>query len=146
MNLLDSMGVSASGLNAQRIVIHVIAMNLSNAHTTRTAEGGPYLRKQVVLSPSFLGKQFSALLSQKMGKESVGVKAEIIEDGRGVKIIYDPTHPDADETGLVALPNVQITEEMINLLRATRSYEANITSFNAAKQMALKSLEIGNKP
>jgi flagellar basal-body rod protein FlgC len=76
----------------------------------------------------------------------VGVKAEVVEDGRGVKIIYDPAHPDANETGLVALPNVQVTEEMIHLLRATRSYEANITAFNSAKQMALKSLEIGNKP
>jgi flagellar basal-body rod protein FlgC len=143
MNLFDSMAVSASGLSAQRSVIHVIAMNLSNANTTRTAEGGPYLRKQVVLSPSFLEQKFSTFLSNKMGHERVGVKSEIVEDTHGIKMIYDPAHPDADEAGLVALPNVQISEEMINLLRATRSYEANITAFNSAKMMALKALEIG---
>ncbi len=144
MNLFDAMAISASGLSAQRMVIHVIAMNLSNANTTRTAEGGPYLRKQVVLSPSFLEPKFSTLLAHKMGPERVGVKSEIVENAQGIKMIYDPAHPDADETtGLVALPNVQISEEMIHLLRATRSYEANITAFNSAKTMALKALEIG---
>ena len=143
MNLLDSMAISSSGLGAQRMVIHVIAMNLSNANTTRTAEGGPYLRKQVILSPSYLEKKFSSLLSHKLGDERIGVKSEVVEDPHGIKTVYDPAHPDADEAGLVALPNVQISEEMIHLLRATRSYEANITAFNAAKTMALKALEIG---
>jgi len=144
------MQISASGLQAQRVVIKVIAENMANAQTTRTEEGGPYLRKQAVLSPSPVPSSplspFSHLLSSRMGEEPVGVKViDIQEDIYGVKTVYDPSHPDADETGLVSLPNVNVMEEMVALLGASRVYEANVTAFNAAKTMTMKSLEIGGK-
>lgn len=148
MNMFDSMQISASGLNSQRAVIRVIAENMANAHTTRTEEGGPYLRKKAVLSPSPVpsspSSPFSLLLAHNMGEEAMGVKvADIVQDSDGAKTIYDPSHPDADETGLVSLPNVNLMEEMVALLGASRAYEANVAAFNAAKTMALKSLEIG---
>ena len=146
MDLFHSMSISASGLNAQRAVINVIAENLANAQTTRTEEGGPYLKKEAVLSTAPVSSNFADLLSYQMGREPVGVKVmEVVEDPNGLKVIYEPSHPDADETGTVLLPNVNILEEMVSLLNASRSYEANVTAFNAAKGMALKSLEIGNK-
>ena len=148
MNIFDSMQISASGLNSQRAVIRVIAENMANVHTTRTEEGGPYLRKKAILSPSPVpsspSSPFSLLLSPSMGEEAVGVKVtDIVEDISGVKTVYDPSHPDADETGLVSLPNVDLMEEMVSLLSASRVYEANVTAFNAAKTMAMKALEIG---
>jgi flagellar basal-body rod protein FlgC len=148
MNIFDSMQISASGLSSQRAVIRVIAENMANVHTTRTEEGGPYLRKKAILSPSPApsspSSPFSLLLAHNMGGEPMGVKvADIVEDTNGVKTVYDPSHPDADETGLVSLPNVNLMEEMVALLSASRVYEANVTAFNAAKTMALKALEIG---
>jgi flagellar basal-body rod protein FlgC len=148
MNIFDSMQISASGLNSQRAVIRVIAENMANVHTTRTEEGGPYLRKKAILSPSPVpsspSSPFSLLLAHNMGGEPMGVKVtDIVEDINGVKTAYDPSHPDADETGLVSLPNVDLMEEMVALLSASRVYEANVTAFNAAKTMALKALEIG---
>jgi flagellar basal-body rod protein FlgC len=143
MDLFNAMTVSATGLSAQRTVINVISTNLANAQTTRTEEGGPYRRKQALLSPSAPPASFPNLLSQKMGSALPGVKAEVIEDSSAFKVLHDPSHPDADENGSVALPNVNLMEEMVNLLRATRSYEANVSTFNAAKHMAQKALEIG---
>lgn len=148
MNIFDSMQISASGLNSQRAVIRVIAENMANAHTTRTEEGGPYLRKKAILSPSPVpsspSSPFSLLLAPNIGEEAMGVKvADIVEDINGVKTVYDPSHPDADETGSVSLPNVSLMEEMVALLSASRVYEANVTAFNAAKTMAIKALEIG---
>ena len=148
MNLFHSMQISASGLHSQRAVISVIAENMANAQTTRTEEGGPYLRKKAILAtspvPSSSTSPFSLLLSRQMEEGAVGVKvADIAEDIYGVKTIFDPSHPDADETGLVFLPNINLMEEMVGLLSASRVYEANITAFNAAKTMALRALEIG---
>jgi flagellar basal-body rod protein FlgC len=145
MDLFRSMSISASGLNAQRTVINVIAENLANAQTTRTEEGGPYLKKEAVLSTAPLSSNFADLLSYQMGQEPMGVKVlDVVEDPNGLQVIYEPSHPDADETGAVLLPNVNIMEEMVSLLSASRSYEANVTAFNAAKGMALKALEIGS--
>jgi flagellar basal-body rod protein FlgC len=146
MDLFHSMSISASGLNAQRTVINVIAENLANAHTTRTEEGGPYLKKEAVLSTTPLSSNFADLLAYQMGQGPIGVKVvDVVEDPYGLQVIYEPSHPDADETGTVLLPNVNIMEEMVSLLNASRSYEANVTAFNAAKGMALKALEIGSK-
>jgi len=140
------MEISASGLHAQLVVINTIAENLANSQTTRTEEGGPYLRKQVILSPSSPPSPFFDLLSKRIDPRGAGVRVvEIVEDWEGVKTIFDPLHPDADETGLVTLPNVNLLQEMVALLSATRVYEANVTAFNAAKSMALKALEIGNR-
>ena len=147
MELFKAMGISASGLQAQRVMLNVISTNIANVHTTRTEEGGPYRRRQAIFSPSSPSEKFPErfpdLLASMMGKEPTGVKAEVVEDNRMGDVIYDPSHPDADESGLVHLPNVNMVEEMMGLLGAMRSYEANVTAFNTAKQMAMKSLEIG---
>ena len=144
MNLFNAMEVSASGLNAQRTATHVISMNLANIHTTWTDEGGPYLRKQAILSSSPIPQKFSGILADRMSPELVGVKAEVrTDDTRNHEMIFDPAHPHADESGYVTLPNVNLLEEMVGLLAAVRSYEANVTAFNSAKSMVMKSLEIG---
>jgi flagellar basal-body rod protein FlgC len=144
MELFKSMGISASGLQAQRVMVNVISTNLANVHTTRTDAGGPYRRKQAIFSTSPLSEKFPDLLSTRIGQESMGVKAEVVEDyNTKGETIYDPSHPDADESGVVYLPNVNVVEEMVGLLGAMRSYEANVTAFNTAKGMAMKSLEIG---
>jgi flagellar basal-body rod protein FlgC len=148
MDLFHSLQISASGLQSQRTVIAVIAENMANAQTTRTEEGGPYLRKRAILSPTPIspGSPFFELLTQKMGPEAMGVKVQdIVEDPEGLKTIYDPSHPDADETGLLLLPNVNLMEEMVALMAASRVFEANVAAFNAAKTMTLKSLDIGSR-
>ena len=148
MNLFHSLQISASGLQSQRKVITVISENMANAHTTRTEEGGPYLRKRAVLTPAPVPSDspFSELLTRRMGPEAMGVKVlDVVQDSEGLKTIFDPSHPDADETGLVLLPNVNLMEEMVTLLAASRVFEANVAAFNAAKTMAMKSLEIGNR-
>ena len=148
MDLYHSLQISASGLQSQRKVITVISENMANAHTTRTEEGGPYLRKRTILTPARVPSDspFFELLNRRMGREALGVKVlDVVQDSEGLKTIFDPSHPDADETGLVLLPNVNLMEEMVGLLAASRVFEANVAAFNAAKTMALKSLEIGNK-
>ena len=148
MDLFHSLQISASGLQSQRTVISVLAENMANAQTTRTEEGGPYLRKRAILSatPIPSSSSFFELLSRKVGPESMGVKVQdIVEDPEGLKTIYDPSHPDADESGLLLLPNVNIMEEMVALLSASRIFEANVAAFNAAKTMTMKSLDIGNR-
>lgn len=140
------MQISASGLGSQRTVLRVIAENMANVQTTRTEEGGPYLRKRAVLSPVPLPSSFPELLFSRMRPEALGVQVtDIVEDSYGLKSVFDPSHPDADETGLVLLPNVNLMEEMVALLSASRVYEANVAAFNAAKSMALRALEIGSK-
>ena len=148
MDLFHSLQISASGLQSQRTVISVIAENMANAQTTRTEEGGPYLRKRAILSatPIPSSSSFFELLSRKVGPESMGVKVQdIVEDPEGLKTIYDPSHPDADESGVLLLPNVNVMEEMVALLAASRIFEANVAAFNAAKTMTMKSLDIGNR-
>lgn len=143
MDLYDAMRTSASGLSAQRLRINLISANLANVHTTRTPEGGPYRRKEVVFQAA--GGAFGDALRR---AASGGLPGEvrplkIVEDVRPPVLKYDPGHPDADENGYVALPHVNVMEEMVNLMSATRSYEANLNAVRAARDMALKALEIG---
>lgn len=148
MNLFHSLQISASGLQSQRTVITVISENMANVHTTRTEEGGPYLRKRTVLTPERVpgDSSFFELLNRRMERDALGVKVlEVVQDPEGLKTIFDPSHPDADEAGLVLLPNVNLMEEMVGLLAASRVFEANVAAFNAAKTMTLRALEIGNK-
>jgi flagellar basal-body rod protein FlgC len=146
MNLFLSMQISASGLSSQRTVLRVIAENMANVQTTRTEEGGPYLRKRAILSPTPVPSSFPELLFSRMRPEALGVQvSDIVEDPYGLKSVFDPSHPDADETGLVLMPNVNLMEEMVALMGASRVYEANVAAFNAAKTMALRALEIGSK-
>jgi flagellar basal-body rod protein FlgC len=133
MGLFDSLGISGSGMTAERLRMNVVAENLANANTTRTSDGQPYRRKEVVLEQN--GKSFSDVLA--------GVKAAaIVEDPSAGRRVYDPGHPDAGEDGYVTLPNVNSVTEMVDLITASRGYEANVQALNAAKQMFSKTLDL----
>lgn len=144
MSFLSSFDISASGMTAQRLRLDIAAQNIANIETTKTASGTPYRRKLVVLEerrPS----SFHATL-QSIYKKSTprGVIAkQIIEDKSDLKAVYNPEHPDADEEGYVHMPNVDLIQETADGMAASRSYEANITAFNALKLMSQKALEIG---
>ncbi len=151
MAFLDSLNISGSGLTAQKLRMQVVAQNLANAQTTRTENGGPYRRKLVVLSERNDPGAFSTALNASIGGASLGggesmrgVEATaIVDDADDFKMEYDPAHPDADANGYVRLPNVNTVEEMVDIMSASRLYEANVTAFNAMKEMAAKALEIG---
>jgi len=144
MDFLDSLAISSSGLTVQRHRMNVISSNLANINTTRTPQGGPYLRKDLVFAACPVGQEFQDVLQAHLSQNLCGVRvAGIITDPRPPLLHYDPHHPDADEQGYVAMPNVNLMEEMVNMISATRSYEANVTAINATKNMALKALEIG---
>ncbi len=142
MDLGMALSISAGGLDAQRKRMNVIASNLANASTTKTPEGGPYKRRDVVFE-SVPVSEFGKVLNSKMdGAQGVKV-TEIVEDTRPPRMVYDPSHPDANKEGYVAFPNIDVIEEMTNMMATTRSYEANITAVNATKSMSMKALEIG---
>ncbi len=142
MNLLRILQVSSNGLSAERTRLQTTTQNIANAHTTRTEEGGPYLRKMPVFQAKEVpGGDFGDLMSAKLEAPQV---VDVVEDLREPELVYDPGHPDADpETGLVAMPNVNVVEEMVDMMTASRAYEANVTAMSATKNMALKALEIG---
>jgi flagellar basal-body rod protein FlgC len=143
MNFLDSLSISATGLSAQRLRMNLISSNMANANTTRTETGEPYRRKDVVFETAPT-QAFKDTLDAEMGKDGQGVKvAGIIEDDKPFIQKYDPGHPDADENGYIRLPNVNIVEEMVNMISASRSFEANATAVRATKDMAGMALEIG---
>jgi flagellar basal-body rod protein FlgC len=142
MSFLDAINVAASGLTSERLRINVISSNIANINTTRTPEGGPYKRKDVVFEAEPLEKgSFENELENSMVSEKVKV-TEIVEDPRPPIMKYEPGHPDADENGYVKYPNINIMEEMVNLINASRSYEANVTTMKATKAMAMKALDI----
>jgi len=144
--MFDMMDISASGMTAQRLRLDVISNNIANANTTRTNEGGPYQRERVIFQENNK-KQFREFLSNSRyfsNSKPAGVKVVSIEkDTSPFKILYDPTHPDADADGYVRLPNVNIVTEMVDMISALRSYEANTTAINSAKSILSKALEIG---
>lgn len=146
MDFLTSMQTSLSGLNAQRIRVNTISSNLANVNTLETAEGGPYRRKEPVFSAIPSQDNFNDVLSEKFDGVEVGEKvrvARIEEDMRPPKMVYNPNHPLANADGYVAMPNIDPMMEMVNLLEAQKSYEANVNSFDVAKDMAMRALEIG---
>jgi flagellar basal-body rod protein FlgC len=144
MDLYDAMHTSASGLSAQRLRMNLISANLANVNTTRTPEGGPYRRKEVVFGAVPKAASFHEHLNARQAKTPCEVRPlKIIEDQRPPVVKYAPYHPDADADGYVALPPVNMMEEMVNMISATRSYEANVSAVRAARDMALKALEIG---
>ena len=144
MNFFDALQTSSSGLSAQRVRMNVISSNLANANTTRTPEGGPYKRKDVLFAAQSPGASFKSMLQSHMSSALSQVKvAGVVEDKRPPEMKFDPSHPDADENGFVAMPNIKVIEEMVNMISATRSYEAGVSAINASKKMALKALEIG---
>jgi flagellar basal-body rod protein FlgC len=148
MSLFGGLEISASGLTAERLRMDVAAENLANAQTTRGGDGGPYRRKSVVLEQAAGGASFGSQLRTAMGARAGagspgGVQvAGIVEDGGPARQIYDPSHPDADAQGYVAMPNVDTVAEMVDLITASRGYEANVTAMQASKQMFTKTLEL----
>ena len=143
MDFLSAMKIGASGLTAQRMRMDTIASNLANIETTRTPEGGPYKRKDVMFTALPL-TEFSSKLSEAMSDQVRQVKvSEVVEDQSPPTMVFNPNHPDANEEGYVAMPNINLMEEMVNLINATRSFEANIQSVNAAKSMALRAIDLG---
>ncbi len=137
--------VSSSGMTAQRLRMNTISSNIANINTTRTPEGGAYRRKDVVFESMPEVRNFGEILgatSPRSDIQRVQV-TDILSDRRAPLLKYDPTHPDANEDGYVAYPNVNLMEEMSNMIQATRSYEANVSALQSAKDMALSSLEIG---
>ncbi|HRU40241.1 MAG TPA: flagellar basal body rod protein FlgC [Candidatus Goldiibacteriota bacterium] len=146
MGLINSFAISASGLTAERLRMDVISNNIANVNTTRTESGGPYKRQRVIFEPRGEKLQFlfpavfdkSKRINQFQGVRVTG----IVDDPEPPKLVYDPGHPDADKNGYVAMPNVNIVKEMVDMISATRAYEANVTAVNSAKQMAARALDI----
>jgi flagellar basal-body rod protein FlgC len=144
MDLLTSLKISSSGLAANRTRMGAISSNIANAQTTRTAEGGPYRHKEVVFGAEPARENFSEILEGEMAGNAKAVHAtEVISTNRPPILKYEPNHPDANDQGYVAYPNINVMEEMANMISASRSYEANIQAMNTTKSMALKALELG---
>ena len=142
MDIFTTMKISASALKAQRIRMNAISANLANIETTRTPDGGPYRKREVVFQSSRQG--FGETLDTRMRDAVQGVSVSHIQASNlSPRMVYDPAHPDADEQGQVAMPNISLVEETADMMSALRSYEANATVVKAAKRMALKALEIG---
>jgi len=146
MGLFDALGISGSGLTAQRLRMDVTAENLANAQSTKDANGQPYKRKEVVLQEASSSGFGAALQSAQAGSSSPagsGVQvAGIVADSTPGRRVYDPGNPDADPKGYVTMPNVNPVTEMTDLIDASRAYEANVTAMQAAKQMFSKSLDL----
>ena len=144
MDFFDAMNTSSAALSAQRLRMNLISGNLANVNTTRTDQGGPYRRKEAVFAAQALNQSFRQILADRQNNNiSTVTVARVIEDRNPPVLKYDPQHPDADAKGYVAMPNINLMEEMVNMISATRGYEANVTALKAAKDMALKALEIG---
>lgn len=146
MGFFSSLDISASGLTAQRVRMDTISQNIANVNTTRTEDGTPYRRRDVLFEERKGSDSFSSILSNASSNlsDGRGVRVtKIYEDSSDFKKVFDPGHPDADADGYVSMPNVDVVTEMVNMISSTRSYEANVTSMNATKSMALKALEIG---
>ena len=155
--------ISASALTAERLRMDVISNNIANANTTRTLEGGPYVRQRVIFAPRFdpptpeisplntpwkgtvpLASPYPLIPMMTPEGLPIGVRAVGIQkDPAAPRMVYDPGHPDANTEGYVAYPNVNLVNEMVDMISASRAYEANITAFNSSKSMAIQALSIG---
>ncbi len=144
MDLLTNLKISSSGLTANKKRMAAISSNIANAQVTRTAEGGPYRKKEVVLGSEPARESFADILEGELAANVQTVHAtEVTSSNKAPILKYEPNHPDADANGYVAYPNINVMEEMAEMIEATRSYEANISAMNATKAMAMKALEIG---
>ena len=149
MGYLTSFRIGSSGLSAQRLRLDVISNNIANAETTRTADGGPYKRQDVVFTTSQKQMPFANMLlvNRKLGEKALQLNgvavSQIVTDETPGTTVYSPNHPDANAEGYVNYPNVDLVVEMTNMLSATRSYEANLNVIDAARTMAQRALEIG---
>ncbi len=150
MNLFTALNISSKGLEAERTRLNIASMNLANAHVTRTLEGGPYRAKSVVFSAAPLGQGRNEDASSHQGAfekrlshilQTVEV-SQVVDDKTPFVQVFDPGHPDADENGIVRLPNVNVMEQMVDLMSAQRAYEANVSAIDTAKSMVIKAIDI----
>jgi flagellar basal-body rod protein FlgC len=143
-DFLTGMRISSSGMTAQRMRMNTISSNIANINTTRSPEGGPYRRKDVVVEAMPDARSFGEILTSQPERDLARVQVtDVISDRKAPLMKFEPNHPDANEEGYVAYPNINLMEEMANMITATRAYEANISAMNATKDMALQALEIG---
>ena len=143
MSLFSSIDVSASGMSAQRERAEILVENMANAETTRTAEGGPYRRRDVVFESSPVSSQFSSELGSQLGQTASGVRvSQIVTDNSDPNRRYMPGHPDADKDGYVLFPHMNPAEDMVDLLSAQRSYQANVSAISAVKDMIQRSIDL----
>lgn len=144
MNVFSAMEILSTGLAAERTRLNVTASNLANAQTTRTAEGGPYRRRDPVFESEPVSNRFQELLNDRISRQAHGVKvSEIVEDQNPPRMVHDPGHPDADAEGFVGYPNISAVEEMVNMMMAARAYEAGTTAMQMVNGMAQSALQIG---
>jgi flagellar basal-body rod protein FlgC len=145
MSFLQGLRISSSGLAAERVRMNVISENLANANTTKVeGQEGPYKRKDVVFTARDSGLKFDDLMRQASDPNLKEVKVDgIVEDTKPPKMVYNPGHPEANPEGYVAMPNISVMEEMVNMITATRAFEANTTALNATKSMAMTAITIG---
>ena len=148
MSIFDSFDINSSGMTAERFRMDIIAQNIANANTTRTQDGTPYVRKVVTFAEKESQTPFTHILRKTTDRYSgKGVKVDKVQDDTWTQsnMVYDPSHPDADENGYVTYPNVNTVTELTNLIDSSRAYEANATAFNASKTMATRGLDIANQ-
>lgn len=144
MDFTTGMRLSASGLTAQRMRMNTISSNIANVNTTKTPEGGPYRRKDVVFESMPDARNFGDLVTSSPSSDYQRVQvSDVVVDRKAPLLKYEPDHPDANEDGYVAYPNINLMEEMANMIQATRAYEANVSAMQATKDMALGAIEIG---
>ena len=143
MSLLSVMSVSASGMSAERTRAELLVENLANAETTRTPDGGPYKRKDAVFTSSPQTSPFAAVFQTEMGSGVNGVQvSDVIEDTSAPQKRYLPGHPDADQDGYVAFPNINPAEDMADLMSASRGFDANVAAMTAVKDMIVHSIDL----
>ena len=143
MSLFSLLSVSASGMSAQRTRAELLVSNLANSETTRTPDGGPYRRKDAVFAATETASPFSAVFQTEIGTGVAGVGVqEIVEDSRDPEKRYLPGHPDADLNGYVAFPRIDPSSEMVDLMGASRGYQANVAAMGAVKEMLNRSIDL----
>ena len=149
MDLFKMFAISGAGMSAQRSRMSVITGNLANTETTRTPEGGPYRRRDVIFQALPLSEGFPDFLTDNLEPPEGLLSVEVVgikQSSRPPRQIFDPNHPDANASGYVSLPDINVMEEMVDLLSAVRSYEANLTAYNTTKSLVRRLLEIGRAP
>lgn len=142
MDFLTGLRIGSSGMTAQRMRMNTISSNIANINTTRTPEGGPYRRKDVVMESMPESRNFGEILTGEREKMHRVQVTDVLVDEKAPLLKYEPEHPDANEEGYVAYPNINLMEEMANMIAATRAYEANVQTVQATKNMALSALDI----
>ena len=144
MDFLTNMKISSSGLNVQRKRMEAISSNLANLETTRTPEGGPYRKKNILVTAVPMESEFGSIFKNKLGDRLTKPQiAEVVEDQTEPKLVYNPKHPDANNEGYVAMPNIDPMAEVVNMVTTQRSFEANITALTASNAMAVRAIDLG---